>query len=510
MLVTKWAVEPWLERKIRATIKEKSGNYLINIGKVHVSILHSGFELQNIVLTSKSENEGVPVPYGEIESVKIQGIRAVKALLRKDIFIREVGVVNVRITGEFPCKQDKGKPVKVSPYNIRIETLFFDHLFADLKDQASAQSFWVKEGFVKLYGIQVDQQDTLSLAVFGELDVDVLEFKTLTPDSLYTFTATGITYSASTTTLRVHHFAVQPNYTEYGFTARQPYESDRFEGGFSQVSFYDFSASDLLKFGQMRSSFIEIGMLDLHVFRDKRKEFRSIEKATFQEMIYNYPGTLHIDSIGILSGNLVYTEHAPKAIHKGSVRFTDMEAKIYKITNDTIYKTDKAYLELNANALLMGKAKLTLNLKSRIFDSQNTFAVNGRLLAMEASDLNPLLEHNAFLSLTAGKIDALHFSFSANNTKATGSLKLLYQGLELAFVNKQTGEISALGDRIKSMIANSIVLESNPMPGEAVRIGVIDYERDPEKFLFNYLFKALLSGIKASIAKPKSPKPTKR
>jgi hypothetical protein len=88
--------------------------------------------------------------------------------------------------------------------------------------------------------------------------------------------------------------------------------------------------------------------MELNVFRDKRKEFRHIEKPTFQDLIYNYPGTLNIDSIGILSGNIVYSEHAEKAIEKGSVSFNEIDATIYKITNDTIYKTEKAYLELKA------------------------------------------------------------------------------------------------------------------------------------------------------------------
>jgi hypothetical protein len=56
------------------------------------------------------------------------------------------------------------------------------------------------------------------------------------------------------------------------------------------------------------------------------------------------------------------------------------------------------------------------------------------------------------------------------------------------------------------MIANILVMESNPMPGEEVRPGIIEYERDPEKFLFNYVVRSLMSGITTSITKTKSPK----
>jgi len=56
MLLTKMVVEPWIGEKIQASLNEKSGAYLVKIEKVHVSILHSGIELKNITLISKSES----------------------------------------------------------------------------------------------------------------------------------------------------------------------------------------------------------------------------------------------------------------------------------------------------------------------------------------------------------------------------------------------------------------------------------------------------------------------
>jgi hypothetical protein len=41
-----------------------------------------------------------------------------------------------------------------------------------------------------------------------------------------------------------------------------------------------------------------------------------------------------------------------------------------------------------------------------------------------------------------------------------------------------------------------------------VRIGIIDYKRDPEKFLFNYFVKSILSGIKSSFER--NPKGSKK
>ncbi len=74
----------------------------------------------------------------------------------------------------------------------------------------------------------------------------------------------------------------------------------RFEAGFSNIYVYDFLASDYFRNRSLISSYVEIGEMDMKVFRDKRKEFRHLIKPAFQDMIYNYPGILQIDSIWLL------------------------------------------------------------------------------------------------------------------------------------------------------------------------------------------------------------------
>jgi hypothetical protein len=509
LLLTKVAVEPWFGKKIQTSINENSGAYQVKIEKVHVSILRSGVEFENITLYSKLENEGQPGLTGEIESVKFKGIHLVKALFRKDIHIREVNIFNSRITGKVALQKETG-PAKVSPLNIRIENLFFEQLFVDLKDTATAQSFFLKDGVLKVYAIKVEKQDTLSTDIIRQFDFGSPEFKTVTSDSLYTISAVGVNYSATSNTMKVDSFVVHPNYSEYDFTARSQFQTNRIDANLSGISFHNFSFPDYIKSKNFISSYIEIGDLVMQVFKDKRREFRHTEKPMLQDMITNYPGVMNIDSIAVLSGNIVYTEHSEKAIEKGSISFNEIDARIYKITNDTIYKTEKAYFELNANALLMGKGKVILSLKARIFDNLNTFAMNGSLSGMEASELNPILEKSASISITSGKINAMNFGFSANNIKAIGNINLLYEGLKFDIMDRQTGETNALKEQIKSLIANIIVIESNPMPGDEARPGIIEYERDPERYIFGYFFKSILSVIKTTVTKTKSPKKSKK
>ena len=224
-------------------------------------------------------------------------------------------------------------------------------------------------------------------------------------------------------------------------------------------------------------------------------------KPAFQDMIYNYPGTIQIDSIGLLDGNVTFTVHAEEANEPGSISFNEINAKLYKITNDTIYRTETAFLELKADALLMGKGKLTILLKGRLFDRNNTFSLNGTLSDLEANELNPILEKSAYIYATTGTIDAMNFSFSADNINAIGKMTMLYHGLDITIKNKRTDDTTAFKERFISYVANRRVLDSNPVPGEKVRDGIIYFDRDPERFLFHYCFRSILSGITSSLAK---------
>lgn len=499
ILSTTIFIEPWLEGKIQVALNESSKDYRIEVGKVHVSLISSGVELDSITISTKHEVGNGEVN-GEILSIKFNGINLAKVLFKKGIDIREVIISKSRIMAKIPFSV-KGRPPIVSPLNIRIRRIIFDQMDLSIGNTSNALAYSVKEGVLKVYDLQVGKQDTLSRGIVKQFDFKAKELLSVSSDSMYTYKVAGITYNASSSILAVRSFIVDPNYSYYEFSARHQFSIDRFKGSLKNVYIRGFSAVKYLKSNNLRSSDIEIGELDFHIFRDFRKKVRHINQPAFQDLIYKYPGNICLDSIRVINGDITYIEHARAANKPGSISFNDIHATIYKITNDTIYKTKNAFMELKGKALLMGKGKLTLLLKAKLFDRRNTFSLKGSLSGMEANELNPMLSNNAFVYVKTGKINSMNFSLTANSTKATGNITLLYNDLKIAVLNKRTDKSTALKERLISFIANIKVLNSNPLPGEDVRVGTIDYERNPEKFLFNYVVKSLLSGLKTSLVR---------
>lgn len=492
-------VDPWIGKIIRSALNEKNSKYQVEIEKVHFSIFTSGLALHTITVRTKPEHRSDGDLNVEISSIKCKGISLTKAMFHKDIEISEVIIFNSTVNGVMAFSEDSINPI-ISSLNIQIGKIIFDIINLNIKSTSSAQAYVVKEGVLNVYDLQVLKKDTVSFGIVKLFDFNADELLSVSSDSMYTNKVNGTKYSATSNTLVVDSFFIHPNFKAYDFTSRHKFQSDCIEAGFSNILVHDFSAAGYLKTGSLVSSYVEIGIMDMKVFRDRREPFSHITKPMFQDMIYNYPHKINIDSIGLLSGNVTYTEHAVKANHPGRISFNKINAKIYKITNDTVFKKEGAYFELRSNALLMGKGKLTISLKSQLYNSDNTFTLDGTLSAMEAKELNPMLERNAFLYAASGRIEEMNFAFTANNNKATGKMTFRYHGLDLAVKNKETDDTTAIKEIIVSWIANMKTMDSNPLPGKEVRVGIIENERDPEKFLFNYCFKSILSGIKSSIA----------
>jgi len=498
IFVTPVLVAPLLGNRITSALNEKYTDYSFKIDKVHWSIFSSNLNLKKITVSSIAENAGIANINGEIASIQLKGINLMNALFKKKYGIDEVIISNGHLQGTFPFYPKK-KRLTVSSINLQIGNLLFDQIDLSLKDSASNQTFILNEGILKIVDMKIEKLDTLG--IFNHLDFEAKQILSVSADSFYTYQAKGFVYSDTLKNLSIEALLIDPNYNEYDFTAKHIYESDRIEAAFNHIDLKHFSALDYFNSGNFVSSYIEVGNMDLHVFRDKRIKDTHKIKPTLQEVIYKFPNLLRIDSIGINGGNIKYTEHAEKANEAGWITINELKAGIYNVTNDSIFKVMDASLEMEAEALLMGKSKMTISLKAKLFDQQNTFSMNGTLAELDVKELNPILEKNAFVYANSAIIDKIEFNFMANDTKSTGKMIMLYHDLDIAVKNKRTDDTSAFKEQIISLIANNKAWDSNPSPGDKVRVGIIHYERDPTKFMTQYCIKSIISGIKSSIIK---------
>jgi hypothetical protein len=488
----------WVRKKIETALIQNSSDYSVTIDKIKISFILTTIDLEGLLIQTKKDHSEALDIKGEIGSIKIKGIKPGKAIFKKEADIRNLSVSEVNLKGRLSSLRDSIIAL-VIPINVRIGIVHLDRINLSFENIDNAASFSVHDGGLKLYQVFIVQHDTLSADAVKQFDFTAQEFAWTSADSMYAYRNTGILYNSATNRLLIDSSDFHPNYADYDFTSRFKYQKNRIEAGFINISFHDFDIKKYLGSGNLGSSFVKVSNMNMKIFRDNRKEFNHTIKPEFQDMIYNYRSYIKIDSIALLEGDVTYTEHTAEANEPGHLSFNNINARIYNITNDTIYRTDTAYLKVKADALFMGKGKINVLLNARIFDSKNTFSIKGTLAAMQADELNPILEKKAFIYVTSGEIQGMNFSFVADTKKSDGTMTILYQGLDMAVKNKRTDDTIAIKERFISILVNFKVKNSNPLHGKDVRVGIISFERDPERFLINYCVKSLMTGIRSSL-----------
>jgi hypothetical protein len=506
-LVTSLYLDNLVKDKIQVALNKISSKYTIRTDRVRILILQAGLEVETITFYTDPSVEDYGDLNGKISKVKITGLELFPALFHHDYHFNRLIISEPVIVGRIPFPTHQAADI-LSTFNLRIDYISIEKIGLDLRNKSNSKAYRLKSGFLKFYNLHVNKRDTLSQRLISQLNFQTDEIQAVTSDSIYTITAKGILYSALSNTLEIKDFSIMPNFSDSRFMAKFKYETDRIEAKFREMYIHDFPAVDYVRAGIIISSYVKIGDMDVQVYRDKRKKFRHKTKPTFQEIIYNYKAPLQIDSIGILHGNVIYTEMVDNAKAHGRISFSNIRASIFKVSNDSAYKVKEAYLRLKAEGMFMDKSKIKILLKARLFDKKNTFTTTGHLSDLELKALNPILENSAFITASAGKIDTMDFHFVADNYKSTGKMKLLYHGLAVTVIDKKTGDTTGLKQKLITFIANRKLIDANPLPGDEVREGEIGFERDPERFLFNYVFRSILSGINTTLMK--NPKPIKK
>jgi hypothetical protein len=503
ILLTSIFIGPLVEKRIETKLNERNLNCNFDIERVNIRVFSSGIELMGISVSPKDTGAGKPGIDLLISSVKITGLNIVKAIFRKEISIREVSVSESSLAGTLRKAKKPGYSF-VSPFNITIGRLLLDRTDIALKDSSSKGSISVKDGALEAKDIKVSKNDPITPGMLKDIVFKAGEIVVVTHDSMYSYRAKGISCSSVLGAVGADTISIHPNYGNYDFTSRYKLQKDRIEVLISGFSASGFDAAGCLASGNIISNYVEMGKMEITIFRDKRREFNTKIKPAFQEIIRSYPAILHIDSIAIKSGAIVYTEHQDKSNEPGSLRFEKINARLFLVANDLLQSANKSDLILRADALFMKEGRLTILLKGKINDPENLFTVNGTLKDLDAESLNPFLEKTAFIYATSGHINYMNFSFRADNRISRGKLTIAYKGLDIALKNKHTDDTTAFKEKFLSVIINMKIIDSNPMPGEAIRVGIIEYERDPRKFLFGYCAKSIMSGIRSSlVSEPK-------
>jgi hypothetical protein len=523
--VLQWGLQPFVKHQIEKRMNAIDQKYHFKIESLTLSVLTSTIELKAIEIQTDSlqkhnTDEKSFYVSGEIESLKISGISFLKILFKNDADADELNCSGInliietnKISEAESTTEEIVKPLLLSiPIHFNKITMGIQNInYIPKTASIKTNTVFLKNADLTAGEWKTKKNDTLLFGTIHDLNFNFEEAGIITKDSFYTFRISGIAYNDKDSTLKVDSVFLLPNYNEYDFGVKKGFETDRIHIASQDLELDKFQLKNYLDNKDIVASCISLNELHINIFRDKRIRNKNKKKLLIQDLLHKYPYLLTVDSLLVQDGSIEYKEHAEKANSPGKINFTKLKAALYNITNDTTVNKINDTLIVSAHALLMNKSKINVHLQFPLHSNNDKFLCNGNLDAMQAKYLNPMLEKNAFVYATSGTINSMRFNFTADINRSSGRMILLYDSLDIAIKNKGTDDTAAVKERLFSFLAKKFFIEkSNPSPHKPVREGIIAFERDSGRFIFNYCWKSILSGIKSSVGVKKNKQIGKR
>jgi hypothetical protein len=388
----------------------------------------------------------------------------------------------------------------LSVANIRVDNAVIE-VYAD--DRDSVLLLHSKDNELNISGLRIDEESErygrLFLAEKTELVVRKFSFNIA--DSLYTIKVARVVASYTDSTVYMDSVSLLPNYSKKHFARMAGEQIDRFRISIPKVEFRRMDVKLFFEKNWFIARQLKISGLNLEAYRDKNDARKPHAARSIQSLLKDIPVRVKIDSIIVKNANCVYEEVAEEKTEPGKIQFNHIDAVILGFVNR--FPGDQDVLSLKATCRLMNSGKLRVYYGFPLNTEKMVFDCSGHLYGMPFTEINKVLEPIARVSALQGQIDSMIFSFHAGDISSEGTMKLAYHDLKIQILKKKDG-MRDPAEHLLSFLAHSFVIkEQNPTGNRDIRIARIHYRRDPERFIFNYSLKSLLSGIKETIGLPK-------
>ena len=181
----------------------------------------------------------------------------------------------------------------------------------------------------------------------------------------------------------------------------------------------------------------------------------------------------------------------------GKVQFFSVNGTIANFTNDK--RASNKVMRAVVSSSFLNKTSLKTNWTFYLFNPQGRFDVSGTLGSIDGQSLNSLAEPMGPASIEEGRLNEMTFDLHGSDYSMDGNVKMLYEGLDVAILEKDKGATETDKKFLTSLIANMVIKNSNPKGDDEVRVQQVHLSRDINRSLFNLCWKTIFRGIQGTV-----------
>jgi len=208
---------------------------------------------------------------------------------------------------------------------------------------------------------------------------------------------------------------------------------------------------------------------------------------------------VQIDSLSVTNGSVRYSERLVAGAYPGVLTFAEVNISAEGIANRG---EAAAAILLRAQGEFMNAATLKVLMAIPITPPDLSFHYSGSLSAMDLTSLDAFLDIAEHTRVKSGSVQEAAFDIDVTAGKARGHVRAIYRNLEIAVLDKHTGDEKGVENRIVSFLANQLKIRKSNAPDAlgAMKEGEINYDRKPTDEFMQFAWFALRSGVLDAIS----------
>ena len=469
-----------------ADINYKFPQYEIGIKELELSSGRRTLSIDSFRLIPLIQNYS----QAKICSLNMIGVDVMKLLNEQELLAEKI-----ILHGSAIAINDENLKTKVLPLDLKkINANVFqvENSFVQYSDKAIVCSFRANIEFHKLNLDKPFHDDDFH---FGSIRASLSGLQ-YSGKKYQSTTVQKIEVDSKKETMVAQNISIIPRIGKYELGRKLGHQADWMAANISSIKITKLKFQGLFQ-KKLFAEKMSIGKSRVYVFRDRRLERQQKILPLPVEYMATLPINIRIKTCTLATSTIEYEEYPRSGFGQtGILKITNASVTISPLINHPA-ASDPSYIVMNAAGSIMGSGTVHGVIMMPL-QKNKPYHIKGAIERLQLTTLNSSSENLGKLRIKSGFLDFLSFDFTMTEQRSTGKIVGAYHHLIIQQLKKHTDEKN-VADFASFMLRHLIIpLNKDRSLPERKRTGLVNYTRDPTRFVSYYFLQSLLTGVKKS------------
>jgi hypothetical protein len=289
---------------------------------------------------------------------------------------------------------------------------------------------------------------------------------------------------------------LRPLAGDEAFFSAYEFQTPRFHVTVPECRVLGLAYGELLQGKAYRARAVHISSPSFDSLLNRDKPPQPFVKSPFMvhEALAAIRQPLQVDSLTITNGHVSYRERLAIGADPAVLTFSAVNVSVEDLANRG---EPAAAIQLRAQGDFLNTGTLKVLMSIPITPPGFSFHYSGSLTAVDLTRLNAFLEIAEHIKIKSGRAKEAAFEIDVTAGVARGRLRAIYQDLEIALLDKQTGSAKGINNRVASFLENAFRIRSSNAPNASgfMKEGKVNYTKKPDEEFLQYAWFALRTGV---------------